>query len=148
MWWELKKLAGWTSREQIPETVLNEEGQEVEGDEALEAWRNAFQTLGKENMLDESFDVEFGMKMHEAAETESRAMAEEHELDQPISENEVLFALLEMQPGKAEGVDEVITEVLMRGGQGMVHALKEICQKAWEREQIPDHWTKGIICPI
>ena len=110
-------MAGWRSREQIPETILNEDGEEVEGDEALEAWRSAFHTLGKENMLDETFDVEFGMKMHEAVETESREMAAEHELDQPIDENEVLFALLEMQPGKAEGVDEVISEVLMRGGR-------------------------------
>ena len=45
-------------------------------------------------------------------------------------------------------MDGVISEVLSRGGEGMRQALTRLFQKAWETEQIPDLWTKGIICPL
>lgn len=49
MWWELKKLAGWSKREEAPEMVLNLNGEEVRGPQALEAWKTSFEQLGKEN---------------------------------------------------------------------------------------------------
>jgi len=69
-------------------------------------------------------------------------------MNSPITGDDVLFALLEVKTGRAEGVDGVISEVLSRGGEGMRQALTRLFQKAWETEQIPDLWTKGIICPL
>ena len=59
-----------------------------------------------------------------------------------------MFALLEIQTGKAEGIDGVAAEVLKEGGEEMQKALWKLCRKAWETEHIPDLWTKGIICPV
>jgi len=148
MWRELKKMAGWRLKEQIPESVLNKQGQEVSGDEALTVWKEEFEVLGKEDLKDDNFDAAFGAKVLKKLEDEAKQAMPPHELDHPISADEILEALREMQPGKAEGIDEVVSELLMRGGSGMLHALTELCQKAWEKEEIPDVWTKGIICPI
>ena len=53
MWLELKRLAGWESREQLPESVLNKEEREVTGEQALEVWKETFEKLGKEDLDDE-----------------------------------------------------------------------------------------------
>jgi hypothetical protein len=99
-------------------------------------------------LKDDNFDAAFGAKVLKKLEDEAKQAMPPHELDHPISADEILEALREMQPGKAEGIVEVVSELLMRGGSGMLHALTELCQKAWEKEEIPDVWTKGIICPI
>ena len=58
MWQELKKLAGWKLGERLPDTVLDEEGEEVEAKEALGTWRKTFENLGREDPEDESFSRE------------------------------------------------------------------------------------------
>jgi len=118
MWRELKKMAGWRLKEQIPESVLNKQGQEVSGDEALTVWKEEFEVLGKEDLKDDNFDAAFGAKVLKKLEDEAKQAMPPHELDHPISADEILEALREMQPGKAEGIDEVVSELLMRGGSG------------------------------
>ena len=50
--------------------------------------------------------------------------------------------------GKAAGCDEVVAEVLVKGGDQVQRALYVLCQKVWEKETVPEEWRKGIIFPI
>ena len=69
-------------------------------------------------------------------------------LNGPITSDEVFFAFLELQTGKAAGLDGVVAEVLKEGGEGVQRAVFKLCKKAWEKEEIPDLWSKGVVCPL
>jgi len=77
--------------------VLNKQGPEVSGDEALTVWKQEFEVLGEGDLKGDNFDAAFGAKVEDEAKLP-------HELDNPISADEILEALREMQPGKAEGI--------------------------------------------
>jgi hypothetical protein len=68
--------------------------------------------------------------------------------DDPITEDEVAGAVARLKCGKASGIDEVITEWLIYGGEWMTKALWAIISKAWESELLPEDWSRGIISPI
>jgi len=54
-----------------------------------------------------------------------------------------------MKCGKATGIDNITTEELVASTQGIgqkiIHML---CQKAWEKEEVPSEWKKSVIVPI
>jgi hypothetical protein len=50
--------------------------------------------------------------------------------------------------GKASGHDEVVAEVLCRGGDSVLGAVHGLCQKMWREEKLPRDWTRGVICPL
>ena len=152
MWKELKTLSGWTRRETTPETMLNESKEEVSGDEVKEVWKEAFRVLGIENESDEKFDVEYGREVsreqEEILDNSYLPSSVNVELDTPISYAETSAAILRLKLGKAAGVDEVVAEVIVKGGELVTNAIHLLCEKVWTEEKVPTEWTKGIIFPI
>ena len=120
--------------------VWNEEKEEVEGRESLEVWRKSFEELGKENLEDEKFDKKFLKKIMTEVERETKEINElklkDSELDDPLTEDEVSYCVRELQLGKTGG------------GEEMSRSIYQLCVKVWEREEIPELWSKGIIFPI
>src|SRR6185312_11597044 len=119
MWRELKSLAGWDQKETLPRRILDEEDEEVEGTEALKIWASSFEKLGKENFEDPKFDREDSERIMDAVreleEREKREVEAEVPpgealdlLNLPITSDDGLFAFLELQTGKAAGVDGVV----------------------------------------
>ena len=70
------------------------------------------------------------------------------ELDAPIAYAETTAAILRLKLGKASGVDEVVAEVIVRGGELVTNAIHMVCEKVWTEEKLPTEWTRGIIFPI
>ena len=152
MWKELKALSGWSRKEDTSNTVLDEKKQEVSGEGVFEVWKEAFRVLGVEDMKDERFDVEFGEKVvkqqEEIYENSFEATNFRAELDSPININETVEAIKRLKLGKAAGNDEIVAEILMKGGDQVAYSVYMLCQKVWREETLPTDWTRGIIFPI
>ena len=70
------------------------------------------------------------------------------ELDSDISQEEVQLAISRLKQGKSAGVDDIITEWFIYGGERMTQALWAIINQAWLSETAPSDWSRGIISPI
>ena len=70
MWKELKKVARWTKKTMLPDSMLDEQGEEVRGKQAEEVWERAFHLLGIEDLDDEKFDAVFARKIEEEIEAQ------------------------------------------------------------------------------
>lgn len=68
-------------------------------------------------------------------------------LEKP-SEEEVKIGLDMLRHGKAPGDDEIVSECLKKGGQGLLNQLHKLMNTIWEQEEIPEAWRISIICPI
>ena len=53
-----------------------------------------------------------------------------------------------MKLGKAAGHDQVVAEILKRGGEKVERVVYLLCRRAWREENLPTDWTRGIIFPI
>jgi hypothetical protein len=150
MWQELKRLAGWTVKTKEIQAVLNDNQEEVRDEEALKVWENSFRKLGIEDLEDKTFDQEFARSIVSGNDT-SRITSENEEnteLDHEITRAEVTTAITMLQRRKAAGIDEITAEALKRGGEKLKDALLDLIQKAWKKEEIPEEWARGVICPI
>ena len=152
MWKELKKLTVWSRKDEISDVMLNEKKEEVCGEEVKEVWKEAFRVLGIEDIQDERFDTQFCKDtIEKQKEIEVNSYSEENvkeELDREIEEKETQDAVIRLKTGKAGGCDEVVAEVLKKGGENIVKALHKMCEKVWQEETLPTDWTRGIIFPI
>ena len=53
-----------------------------------------------------------------------------------------------LQIRKAAGIDEITAEAIKKGGAELRLALLKLIRKAWNKEQIPEDWARGVISPI
>jgi len=67
-WDKLKELGGWRKGNNIPDTVFDENGEEKEGEERLEAWKEAFRKLGVDSIEDPDFDRDFARSVEAEVE--------------------------------------------------------------------------------
>jgi len=64
------------------------------------------------------------------------------------SEEEVKIGIDMLKNGKAPGDDEIVSEYLKKGGQGLLNQLHKLMNTIWEHEEIPEAWRISIICPV
>ena len=150
LWKELKALSGWTSKDSISDTVMNEAKEEVSGEGVFEVWKESYRKLGIEDEKDPTFDVEFGKKVTAEQETiYGQSFNDDNicaELDRPINVQEVSDAIKRLKAGKASGNDEIVAEILKKGGDQVTYAVFLLCEKAWGEEKLPKDWRnyRGI----
>src|SRR4051812_1403232 len=79
-WNQLKEVGGWSRKGggRMPETVVDETGEEHTGQDVLRVWRDSFFQLGVENLDDKDFDREFAQEV----ETEVKRREKEGENDE------------------------------------------------------------------
>ena len=53
-----------------------------------------------------------------------------------------------MKKGKAPGIDSITIELLRAGGDVTSEVLYELFTKIWEKEEVPEDWSKGLIVLI
>ena len=149
MWKELKTLAGWRKKDDIPDTVRNEKNEEVTGEGVLEVWKESFRLLGVEDPKDEKFDVEFGERVvreqEEIREESYHSDNYNQELDTPIHPKEITDAIFRLKQGKSAGNDEVVAEILKKGGEHVEYSMYLLCRKVWREETLPTDWTRDNI---
>lgn len=136
-WTLLKEWVGLDKKSRIP-TEATWEGKKVSGALRLQAWKHAFEKLGKSNMeiKQENFPI------NEAEENKDVV------LDQDITIEEVKQIMRNLARNKASGIDGVTNEILLAGKQQIVQSIWILCRMAWESEKIPEEWAKGLIVPI
>ena len=120
----------------------------VGGEEALRAWREAFEKLGRADGNDERYDREFWRETMRKVEEWAKQKEVGGELGQPITIDEVEKAIQELRRGKAPGVDGVVNEVLKYGGEEMTRALYMMFSVFFVREKVPVDWTRGLVVPL
>jgi sorting nexin-29 len=69
------------------------------------------------------------------------------EIDRPSLE-EVEEAVKCQQNGRAPRDEQLTVELLKQGGPGLIRNLHRLVSGIWEREEMPEEWTTGLICPI
>jgi hypothetical protein len=135
-------------------------GEEVKDiGEIPKVWRQAWMSLGLEDMEDGRFDEEFAKTIYdegkkirrEEKESDRRENNDERELkwiNTPILLKEVRGVVARLKKGKATGVDGIITELFKYGGERMMFCVWALLQKVWRDEEIPEEWSRGIVVPI
>ena len=53
-----------------------------------------------------------------------------------------------MKKGKAPGIDSITIELLRAGDDVTSEVLYELFTKIWEKEEVPEDWSKGLIVLI
>ena len=53
-----------------------------------------------------------------------------------------------MKKGKAPGIDSITIELLRAGGDVTSEVLYELFTEIWEKEEVPEDWSKGLIVLI
>ena len=143
-WRELKKAAGRTqARRAYPSLIKGKHGW-VSGTDRDKAWSNAFEILGEEPTQDGHMKEQVDEMAKESGRGENEVM----ELDGPITIDEVEEAVKRLKAGKAQGVDGIPTELMMKGGDAMIQTLHTLVEKIWELEVVPDDWSEGLVVPI
>jgi len=62
--------------------------------------------------------------------------------------SEITEAISKLKNGKATGVDGVCAELIKTGGEPVIDALHDICNRAWNEEKFPSIWCKSVIVTI
>ena len=123
----------------------------IRGPEVLQVWKKAFEDLANQDFGRGSFDDGFGVGVSTEVDTSlhsGRSGLPRGELDGPIDRDEVVAALGKLKRGKACGVDGVVNEILLFGGEVMVDTVWRLCQVMFSCEKIPLEWSRGIIFPL
>ena len=63
----------------------------------------------------------------------------------PILREEVEAAVKSLKPGKSAGVDNSRAELLQAGGETIIDALLNICNKIWQTVDWPASWTQSLV---
>ena len=65
-----------------------------------------------------------------------------------VSREEVREAIRKMKQGKAAGLSEVTTEMIVAGGRIAEEVMLQFCQRVLDEKGIPDEWKTSVVVPI
>ncbi len=109
----------------------------VEPDEVKERMREYWEKLGK--------GVETGTWDDPGEEPETMARSGN---DDDISLEEIVYALRNLERGKAAGPDGLLNEMMMFGGEEMMKSLKVLFNALTQLEHYPQEWSRSLIVPV
>ena len=64
-----------------------------------------------------------------------------------ITENEFNDIIAHLKQ-KAEGIDNIVNELIKYGGENLKQKLHKLIARIWEKEEMPKDWERGILIPI
>ena len=116
----------------------------VSAEERREAWAEYREMLGTPPH-DVWFDATF---LEETKDWTTESLRDswrdqDHELDRPFSDKEVIQAMKKIKHHKAPGMDGLSNELLKYGGQPLVEALLKLFNELRETEVFPRDWGKA-----
>jgi hypothetical protein len=131
--------------------IKNVQGVLVQGEEALQVWKESFENL----LGDKNFEDPCDHKLLVRNEVENLSLIIEEDdskskqrMNRPIEMEEVSAAIRSLKGGKAAGLDGISIEMLKAGGEIGTKTLLKLFQVIWNLEYVPGEWGKGIIVPI
>ena len=65
-----------------------------------------------------------------------------------VSRKEVREAIRKMKQGKAAGLSEVTTEMIVAGGRIAEEVMLQLCQRVLDGKGIPNEWKTSVVVPI
>ena len=65
-----------------------------------------------------------------------------------ITKKEVTKAIKALKNNKAAGINQFFAELLKYGGEEIVTWLTYLFNRIWEKEVVPDNWTKGVVVKL
>lgn len=65
-----------------------------------------------------------------------------------IRKDEVNRAINKLKNGKAAGKDNIPADLITAGGEAVAELIFCLLTKIWNKEEVPDEWTEGIIIKI
>ena len=65
-----------------------------------------------------------------------------------VSRKEVREAIRKMKQGKAAGLSEVTTEMIVAGSRIAEEVMLQLCQQVLDGKGIPDEWKTSVVVPI
>ena len=136
-WKEFKRIRKGGSRTE--ETVKDENGRLLKGDDARKRWARYF-----EGLLNVEDDRE--AEIVAVGSVEVPVMGEENE--RGITREEVERALNETKAGKAPGVDGVRAEMLKEGGVTVLEWLVRLFNVCFVLSMVPVDWVCACIVPL
>jgi hypothetical protein len=74
-------------------------------------------------------------------------MAQQDEVSDPSLE-EVKAAIKKQRINKSPGADNIQSELLKGSGEIFMERLHGLFLEVWKKEEMPEDWKKGILCPI
>jgi hypothetical protein len=74
-----------------------------------------------------------------------RSTPSECDNEPPILRSEIESAINRLKADKSPGTDEIPGELLKHGGDSIIDQYHCICNNIWQKESIPEEWTKSII---
>ena len=108
----------------------------------LDRWAEYFETL-LNGGGEEEHQRDLGVRVEERMREEGL----EEEIEAP-TEGEVADIIKKLKSGKAPGLDGITAEMLKHGGGSLVKLIWKLTVEIWEREEMPEEWSMGVVCPI
>ena len=65
-----------------------------------------------------------------------------------VSRKKVREAIRKMKPGKAAGLSEITTEMIVADGRIAKEVMLQLCQRVLDGKGIPDEWKTSVVVPI
>ena len=65
-----------------------------------------------------------------------------------VSREEVREVIKKMKQGKAAGLSEVTTEMIVAGGRIAEEVMLQLCQQVLDGKGIPNEWKTSVVVPI
>lgn len=119
-----------------PKTNLIRIGDEIIGttEGILNKWKEHFQQL---------------LNTEASKEETGRSIIEVEEMElEPPDRLDVSLAIKAQKRGKAPGIDNIPAELIKSGGTALENIIYTLVKQIWQKEQIPEEWKIGLICPI
>jgi hypothetical protein len=66
----------------------------------------------------------------------------------PPPSYEVCSIINKLKSNKTGGSDNIIPELVEQGGRTLKQRICRLILMIWEKEQLPNQWKEGIICPV
>ncbi|XP_050514773.1 uncharacterized protein LOC126890015 isoform X1 [Diabrotica virgifera virgifera] len=118
--------------------IKNTDGTIIRDDqEIMERWKQHFQELLTSNEVNREENNE-----------ENEERTEQEENTDEITNEEIETAIKKLKNGKSPGHDRITPEMLKYMGLEGRKLLREICNEAWKKEEIPSDREMGVILPI
>jgi len=96
----------------------------------------------------ESFDEQHRSQTENFLQQQDWKEEEKHEINEPISEQEVANAIKLLDKHKATGPDKVHNRFLIEGGSAIVNAITLLFNESWRRGELPKGWKRAEITLI
>lgn len=78
----------------------------------------------------------------------ARIMVKRNRNIQPPSLEEIESAIKCGKINKVEGIDEIPAEGIKSSGRWIIKTIHNLLLYIWNHEEIPQEWSKTLICPI